>query len=117
MFLKVVVLLQMIRVFVPAGLRNVTFWAAHFMIWTNVAFYVAFAFLEMFCCTPRAKFWDKTIQEGHCLDFLAIHVVGAVICLASDILILLLPQRVIFSLQLPLKRKLGLSLLFTVGIL
>lgn len=51
------------------------------------------------------------------MDFLVIHVAGAVICLVSDILILLLPQRVIHSLHLPLKKRIGLSLLFTVGVL
>lgn len=51
------------------------------------------------------------------MDFFLINVSGAVVCLLSDILILLLPQRVVFKLHLPLKKKLGLCALFAIGIL
>jgi hypothetical protein len=117
LLIKVTILLQYVRVFVPEGTRNFTFWASYGLLYTNIAYYVAFTFLEMFCCTPRAKFWDKTITDGYCIDVYALNLSGAVVCHISDLAILLLPHRVVFNLHLPLSKRLGLGALFTVGIL
>jgi hypothetical protein len=116
MIIKANILLQYIRIFVPQGLRNFTFWTAYALILLNVLFYTIFVFLNIFACQPRRKFWDQTVEGGHCLDWPVVLAVGNVVTLISDIMIWLLPQRVIFSLQLDTSRKIGLSLLFTIGI-
>ncbi|GAW24965.1 hypothetical protein ANO14919_145620 [Xylariales sp. No.14919] len=116
LLIKITILFQYIRVFVPGKTRNFTFWASHILIYLNAVYYIAFVFLQMFSCSPREKFWDKTIPEGHCLDIFAINVSGAVVCLASDIAILLLPQRVVFRLNLSRSKKMGLGFIFTIGI-
>ncbi|KAF2788841.1 hypothetical protein K505DRAFT_254574 [Melanomma pulvis-pyrius CBS 109.77] len=116
LLLKVAILLQYLRFFAPSGLRGVTFWAAHFVHWGNVAYYIAFTFIFMFVCNPQANFWDKTITYGKCLDIFGINVISAVICLVSDLLILLLPQRMIYQLNLPRRKNIGLAFLFAIGI-
>ncbi|KAF2179435.1 hypothetical protein K469DRAFT_641330 [Zopfia rhizophila CBS 207.26] len=114
--LKIAIILQEIRVFVPYGIRDFTFWAGHILIWVNTAFYVACTFVELFGCSPRQKFWDPLIQGGYCVDTLTIHIVSSSFNAASDILILILPQRVIWTLNLTKKRKWGLSAVFLIGI-
>ena len=80
-------------------------------------YYVAFMFLQMFACNPREKFWDKSIMEGRCMDIFAINVSGAVVCLVSDLAILLIPQRVVRNLNLARSRIIGLCALFAIGVL
>lgn len=116
LLLKTTILLQYLRVFVPAGTRNITFWATQIVLYTNIAYYVAFTFIQIFSCYPRAKFWDKTIMEGHCIDIFAVNVSGAVVCLVSDLAILLIPQGVVTKLNLPKSKIIGLCALFTIGI-
>ncbi|CAO2654473.1 Nn.00g112060.m01.CDS01 [Neocucurbitaria sp. VM-36] len=115
MLLKVAILLQYLRVFVGDGIRGFMFWASHVILWANVAYYIAFTFIFMFVCNPRALFWDKTITHGKCLDIFGINVISAVICVVSDLLILILPQRTIYKLHLPLRKRVGLSILFAIG--
>ncbi|KAL1592717.1 hypothetical protein SLS60_011133 [Paraconiothyrium brasiliense] len=116
LLLKIAILLQYLRIFVPDGIRGFTFWASHIVLWANVTYYTAFVFTFLFVCNPRPFFWDKTIAHGKCLDIFGINIIGAVFCLASDLIILLLPQRVIFRLTLSRTRKLSLAFLFAVGI-
>jgi hypothetical protein len=80
-------------------------------------YYVAFIFLQMFSCSPREKFWDNTIVEGHCMDVFAVNISGAVVCLISDLAILLIPQQILTTLNLSRSRIIGLYALFTIGIL
>ena len=114
---KTAILLQYLRIFVPEGTRGFTFWASHVTLWANAMYYITILFIKIFACKPIRFFWDKTIPHGHCIDQYRMNVIGAVICLASDVTILLLPQRVILSLTLSFKRKLGLALVFAIGIL
>jgi hypothetical protein len=114
--LKISIILQMIRFFVPYGVRNFTFWMSHVLIWVNVLFYVTCTFLLIFACKPEAKNYDPTIK-GHCLDSAAILISTAVLNTVSDGLMLILPQRVIWDLSMPLKRKMGLSAAFLVALL
>ncbi|KAH9900374.1 hypothetical protein F4778DRAFT_738671 [Xylariomycetidae sp. FL2044] len=116
MFLKITILLQYLRFFVPKGTRNFTFWAVQVLLYANVAYYVAFTFLQMLSCNPREKFWDKTIMDGYCIDIFAVNVSGAVVCLASDLAILYIPQRVFRQLNMARSRMLGLCALFAIGI-
>lgn len=117
LLLKITILLQYIRVFCPAGDRNFTYWASQVTLYTNVVYYVAFTFLQIFSCSPREKFWDKTIMEGHCIDVFAVNVSGAIVCLVSDVAILSIPQRVVMKLNIPRSKVIGLCALFAIGVL
>lgn len=115
--LKVSITLQVLRFFVPPGTRNFTFWMSHALIWLNVVFYITCTFLLIFACKPESKQYDPTVKEGHCLDTAAILISTAVLNTVSDGLMLVLPQRVIWDLTMPIKRKLGLSAAFFVALL
>ena len=65
-------------------------------------------------CDPPAAFWDLSI-EGHCLDFLALWFANAAINIITDIGILIIPLRLIVSIQLPRKQKFWLIGVFAIG--
>jgi hypothetical protein len=115
--LKISLTLQVLLFFVPAGTRNFTFWMSHVLIWLNLVFYITCTFLLIFACKPEAKLYDPTVTGGHCLDTAAILISTAVLNAVSDALMLVLPQRVIWELAMPMKRKLGLSAAFFVALL
>lgn len=115
-FLKIAIMLEILRVFVPARVRNGTYWATQINLWVNTIFNILLIFLVMFSCTPRARFWDPTVK-GRCLDYRSLILAGSVICLVTDLVILFLPQRIIYGLKLKMSRKIGLSLIFAIGIL
>ncbi|KAF1961796.1 hypothetical protein CC80DRAFT_463238 [Byssothecium circinans] len=115
--LKVGIILQVLRAFMPENRRDWAWWVGHVVLWINVAFYFAMVVIELKTCTPRAKEWDPTIQEGSCIHASEVRFLLAMLNVATDLVIIALPQRVIWGLHLPFKRKLALSALFLVGIL
>lgn len=115
--LKVGIILQVLRAFFPPSTRTVSFWIGHVVLWINVAFYFAMVIIELKTCTPRAREWDPTIQHGSCIHASEVRFLLAMLNVATDIIIIVLPQRIIWGLHLPFRRKLALSALFLVGIL
>ncbi|KAF2638709.1 hypothetical protein P280DRAFT_482043 [Massarina eburnea CBS 473.64] len=122
MLVKVAILLSWIRLFVPLKQRNAFFWVSHALIWSNVLFYGIGTITEIFQCTPREKIWNPLLIEageagGHCpIDITKHAAASGFINLLSDLIILLLPQRVIWGLNISRKKKIGMSFLFLVGL-
>ncbi|KAI1138714.1 hypothetical protein F5Y05DRAFT_382099 [Hypoxylon sp. FL0543] len=117
MFLKLAILYDWLRIFIPTRQRNAMFWTLQFLIWCNVIYYVSGTFLEIFRCTPRQKIWDPLFVGGVCpIDIAANNFASALINLVSDLAVLAVPQWVIWRLQMSTARKIGVSLLFVIGI-
>jgi hypothetical protein len=118
MLLKAAILLDWLRIFVPRGQRNAMFWISHGLIWSNVLFYGVGTIVEIFQCTPREKIWNALYEAGSCPIHMPAHMFASgIINLVSDIMILALPQKVIWKLHISTHNKVGVSLLFAVGIL
>ncbi|RYP07818.1 hypothetical protein DL764_002273 [Monosporascus ibericus] len=114
--IKAAIVLEWTRLFVPLGRRTKFFWTCHAVAWTNFVASVTMMFLVAFACNPREKYWNPLV-EGKCLDANATAFAAPIVNLLFDIIALVLPQKVIWSLHLPLKKKLGISVLFALGIL
>ncbi|KAF2179436.1 hypothetical protein K469DRAFT_596142 [Zopfia rhizophila CBS 207.26] len=114
--LKAAIILQCLRVFVPDGIRDSTFWISHLLLWANAIFYITVIFVEAVSCSPRAAIWDVTIK-GKCLNRLWLHYISADFNSFSDLLVSILPQRAIWNMTMPRKRQVGLSALFLFGVL
>ncbi|RYP50469.1 hypothetical protein DL768_004021 [Monosporascus sp. mg162] len=114
---KFAVLKEWSRIFVPWPTRNIFWWTCHALIFFNVAFYSAGLFVGNLACIPREKIWDKTIPGGKCIDAKVSDLSASIVNVTSDLLILVLPQRIIWKLKMPLKKKIGVSLIFTIGVL
>lgn len=115
--MKALILREWSRIFVPYGMRTAFWWTCHIVMAVNIAFYAAAIFLEDLSCFPYRRIWDKTVAGSQCLDFKIIVLVGASINVVLDVTTLILPQKAIWSLQLSRNKKIGVSLVFAVGIL
>ena len=115
--MKTAILLEWVRIFVPGKTRNSFFWASWALLVANAMFYVAGIFAENLSCFPYRSIWDKTVPGSKCLDIKALDLASAVIDLVSDIAVLILPQMVIWRLQMSNGKRLGVSIMFAMGIL
>ena len=115
-FTKTAVLLEWIRIFVADRQRNTFFYAACSLIAVNASVYAAGAVATGLACIPREKLWHPWIQ-GKCIDRYVLDTFTAFINLAIDLWIFFLPQKIIWKLQMSKKRKIGMSVLFSVGLM
>lgn len=117
MCIKVAILANWLRIFVPTGTRNAFYWTLHVLIWTNVLYYTITTFTEVFRCWPREKIWNPWFEGGTCsVDVLGQNLATSVLNFISDTVILAIPQWVIWHLNMSRDQKVGLSLLFVVGL-
>ncbi|KAK9419298.1 putative G-protein coupled receptors family 1 profile domain-containing protein [Seiridium unicorne] len=117
LFVKPAVLFQWKRIFIPTGARNGLFWAIHGLIVLNTLLYIAGLFATAFGCEPIRGFWDATVSPRKCISHKALQITATCFNAAIDIAIFLLPQPTIWRLQMSRGRKIGLALMFSVGLL
>ncbi|KAI2779219.1 hypothetical protein F4815DRAFT_500560 [Daldinia loculata] len=115
-FVKFSILIQYIKIFMPIKKPRALYWTTIFIIAVNFIHYFIGRFIEIFSCYPIAKAWDPLITEGSCIDIKALISASASISAASDIIILILPQVVIWRLNLSRKEKAGISIIFLIAI-
>ncbi|KAI0205191.1 hypothetical protein F4808DRAFT_410870 [Astrocystis sublimbata] len=113
---KVAILLEYTRIFVARPHRNKFYWVCYVMIICNTILYIATILVIIFACRPRDRFWRQYLP-GKCIDVNIFNVLITSLHLINDMLILILPQTVIWRLLLTKKQKLGLSVVFSVGAL
>ncbi|GAW11907.1 hypothetical protein ANO14919_012600 [Xylariales sp. No.14919] len=116
MLLKVAILLQWTRLFVPRGTRGPFYWTCHSALWINILLYTSIVIAICVSCTPFAKLWDLTLPGICRANREIIDICTAVTNLASDLIILLLPQPVIWKLKLKSQKKIGIAFVFCVGV-
>lgn len=73
-------------------------------------------FLLAFACRPFKKHYDPFV-DGSCFDSRPLAVVSAVLDVVLGIGILVLPQQIIWKLQMSPKRKFGIGIVFAFGLL
>ncbi|KAI0907331.1 hypothetical protein F4823DRAFT_23180 [Ustulina deusta] len=113
---KTAILLEWVRLFVPHGTRPPFWWMCRIVMWVNILYYISVIIVSTVSCSPHEKIWDPTLP-GTCLNIKAFFVSNATLNLASDIIILALPQRSIWSLNMSRDKKIGVSLVFAVGVI
>jgi hypothetical protein len=69
-----------------------------------LAYYIPAVIVKIRICNPISRFWDPTIA-GTCLDKNSIILADAVVSVASDLIILILPIPLTLSLQMSTRRK------------
>ena len=112
---KLSILLQYLKLFTPNHIGK-TYWSIHFLIWSNLLFYLTIMLAELIECIPREMIWDSEVP-GHCINISAALVAGAVINVISDFAILELPIGKIWQLHMSPRRKLGVCAVFSAGLL
>ncbi|KAK7936646.1 uncharacterized protein PG986_015084 [Apiospora aurea] len=113
--LKVAILLDWMRIFVPAGTRGSFFWACHVVMWINILWTVIMLIAVNLSCIPHQAIWDLTVH-GKCFDKSRLDIAAAAMALITDLAILVLPHRVIWRLHLSTRKKVGVSTIFCLGL-
>jgi hypothetical protein len=84
-------------------------------MWVNILYYIAVVTVSGISCFPHEKIWNPSLR-GKCFNTKAFFITNAVLNLTSDIIILALPQKIIWELKMSRQKKIGVSLVFAVGI-
>ncbi|KAI0148662.1 CFEM domain-containing protein [Xylariaceae sp. FL1272] len=111
---KISILLFMLRVFPKKTFRKIIY----VVIGLCVAYGLSFVFATAFQCTPVDYSWlqiDSTVQ-GHCNNINLQGWMSAIWNIVIDIIIIVLPLKDLYELQLALKKKLMVMLMFSLGI-
>lgn len=68
----------------------------------------------IFQCVPVEHFWDPA-AAGHCLNTPALVYLGAGFSIAEDIIIMFLPVSELKGLNMTVRKRIGLVLMFVLG--
>lgn len=71
----------------------------------TIALGISVLFADIFQCTPVAYVYDPSIPGGHCIDQGAFFVVTATMTIFTDLLVVTIPMIIVYSLQMPIRRK------------
>lgn len=119
--LKVALILQIRRIFMPHSrslrARPFVLWVIDGFLVLNVIFYIILVLFQLLACRPLAHAWNPLVPGTCAPGKLSVHIISAAINVASDLIIVILPQPVIWRLELGRKRKWGLSAVFLLGAL
>jgi uncharacterized membrane protein YiaA len=91
---------------------NIALWSIIVLI---AGYYFAAIMATIFTCTPVQKSWYKKM-DGHCINTNSFFYANSGFNIGTDIMVILLPVPIIHSLHLPIKQRLMLGLVFSVGI-
>lgn len=83
----------------------------------TVAFCLAYFFAILFQCHPIAFYWDQTIPNGTCVNQTQLFLATACLNLVLDVIIVLMPIPVVWSLQMSTLRKAAINAIFGMGIM
>ncbi|KAJ6439333.1 putative PTH11-type G-protein coupled receptor protein [Purpureocillium lavendulum] len=113
--LKLALLFFYIRIFPTTMVRR--------LLWATIAvvslFGVTFVFLATFQCTPVEYYWWQWaadgVHHGTCIDIMGIGWSNAAISIALDAWMLGIPLWQLRTLNLDLRKKVGVAMMFCVG--
>ncbi|KAI4192779.1 MAG: hypothetical protein LQ348_003039, partial [Seirophora lacunosa] len=113
---KLSILFLYLRVFPP--LQNPRFTRAVVAVMRFIALYMFISIVvTIFQCNPIRKAWDRySTPAGRCIDLTAFWYANSISNIGSAALTLGLPVKMIWNLQLPRGDKVGLYMVFGLGI-
>ncbi|PVH95898.1 hypothetical protein DM02DRAFT_136855 [Periconia macrospinosa] len=115
--IKISMLIQVLRVFVPRGSQSKTYYVCHALIWVNVIYYAITVFTMMFTCRPIQKSWQPWVP-GTCMNIGAISMSTAAVNLVGDLCILAVTQVKIWKLmRVERRQRIKLSVVFFAAII
>ena len=112
---RIALVMQLMRIFAPTK-SGVYYWSFQLMIVINTLFWISYEIALIFVCLPQDKLWHPE-KPGHCINDQGLLFSVSIINVVSDISALILPIAAIWHLQMPVKRKIGASLVFAIGVL
>lgn len=114
-FAKLALFLLYYRIF---ALNSRTKFAIYLGIVVNCLFYIASAIAHLVLCIPRpSDGWTSPRYAARCNKSRVLDIIVGIFGLISDLYIFILPLPVLWRLQMPLKRKLGVMAIFLTGLM
>ncbi|KAH0370694.1 hypothetical protein KCU65_g2267, partial [Aureobasidium melanogenum] len=114
---KTAILLDWCRMFVVGSRRkSYLWWVSMIIIFVQVSWGIACIILLNMQCVPHAAIW-KFYLPSKCYNLSTVMLVSASVQVISDWSMILLPQKIIWSLQMNWRQRLGISFIFGVGLL
>ncbi|KAF2679549.1 hypothetical protein K458DRAFT_393679 [Lentithecium fluviatile CBS 122367] len=83
----------------------------------QVAWVIAVSAQILTLCHPIEFQWDKTIPGGSCRDFLTTYYSVHIIIFITDFILAVLPVPVLWGLNMNIRKKLGVTIMFMLGII
>ncbi|KAI0405427.1 hypothetical protein F4802DRAFT_597256 [Xylaria palmicola] len=79
------------------------------------AYCFAVILVTIFQCTPIVSAFDKTVTSSNCIQFVPFWYINAAVSIATDLIILVIPMPLIYSLQVQWMQKVALVCVFALG--
>ena len=79
-----------------------------------IGFYVSTMLVKIWQCNPRERIWNKSVP-GHCIEVPILYITSGLFNTLTDVIILLVPVKLVWNLQTRTKKKVGVVAVFTVG--
>ncbi|KAJ5371216.1 uncharacterized protein N7496_007308 [Penicillium cataractarum] len=115
--IKTAILLDWCRIFFPIDrARNLFWWGCTSIITLQCLWGVLCIILLNAQCRPHEAIW-KFYLPSKCYSLPDVMLTSATVQVVSDIAMFLLPQRIIWRLHMNWQKKIGISIIFGVGIL
>ncbi|KAF4835455.1 hypothetical protein CGCSCA4_v012628 [Colletotrichum siamense] len=115
--IKTAILLDWCRIFTAGDRRKSVFWwCCMGVVGFQCLWGILCIILLNMQCTPHNAIWEFYVSSK-CFALPKVMLTSASVQVATDIVMVLLPQRIIWGLQMNLQRKIGISIIFGVGIL
>ncbi|OJJ36987.1 hypothetical protein ASPWEDRAFT_437139 [Aspergillus wentii DTO 134E9] len=109
-FIKLSILTLYKRLFSTRRMILASNLIATFVILWAISIFIAGALI----CIPVNKFWDQSIP-GHCLDSATFYYAMQIPNIFSDLVILIMPMKIVWALPIPKTQRMLLSCVFVVG--
>lgn len=110
---KLAILLLYRRVFVVNS-GSLLDWVLRTFSAILILFYFATSVVKIWECTPREKVWNKSVP-GTCVNVSTLLNTSGLFNTITDVIILLIPVKSVWSLHMNARRKLCVIAVFTVG--
>ncbi|KAL4939192.1 hypothetical protein BDV06DRAFT_214513 [Aspergillus oleicola] len=84
----------------------------------TTAWAVGSFFAQLFSCQPISYYWKQWDQEhvGHCVSHNDLLLSHSIINIVLDVLVIILPMPVLVKLHMSLEKRIGMCLMFAVGL-
>ncbi|KAH7061902.1 hypothetical protein BKA63DRAFT_527045 [Paraphoma chrysanthemicola] len=120
--LKTAIVLQIRRMFIPhlhtTGLstyQRYLLYCVHATLAANILYYLPIFIYHWCICRPVQRAWDPRVP-GRCVsNDQFYYVISGILNTTSDLVIILVPQPLIWSLKIDRRKKWGLSIVFSLG--
>lgn len=119
--LKVSIMVEWCRMFVPRGNRTKSafWWGCVVISFVQITVGIATVIALALECIPHYAIFDLSVPESDkkCFKLYNLQLSSSIIQLVCDVAIFLLPQHVIWTLKMTWQKRLGVSVIFGLGLL